>query len=158
MMKDKIVEINSFEELYRLLNVTIPYGDKVTFCLSLLDQYSRIKMQHNETGEIWMPASDPSHEFNPSEESVGGDFTNKIIARLYFAVISSNMAIIKHNGTTYSITASIRDDIMHQMMLGIDRIGEIIHRKIHSNLYENNILITKEELDVLLGKEDAGNE
>ena len=154
-MENKIVEINSFEELYRLLNVTIPYGDKVTFCLSLLDQYSRIKVQHNETSEIWMPVSDPSHEFDPSEESTGGDFTNEIIARLYFAVMYSKMALIKHNGTTYHITSSIRDDIMHQMMLGIDEMVEIIHRKIHPNLYENIILITKEEMGVLLGKEDS---
>ena len=157
-MENKIVEINSFEELYRLLNVTIPYGDKVTFCLSLLDQYSRIKVQHNETSEIWMPVSDPSHEFDPSEESTGGDFTNEIIARLYFAVIYSKMALIKHNGTTYHITPSIRDDIMHQMMLGIDRMGEIIHRKIYPDLYENIILITKEEMGVLSGEEDSGNE
>lgn len=154
-MENKIVEINSFEELYRLLNVTIPYGDKVTFCLSLLDQYSRIKVQHNETSEIWMPVSDPSHEFDPSEESTGGDFTNEIIARLYFAVMYSKMALIKHNGTTYHITSSIRDDIMHQMMLGIDEMGGILHRKIHPNLYENIILITKEEMGVLLGKEDS---
>lgn len=157
-MENKIVEINSFEELYRLLNVTIPYGDKVTFCLSLMNQFTRIKMQHNETSEIWIPTSDPSQEFDPTEESADGDFTNKIIARLYFAVIYSKLAFIKHNGTTYRITPSIRDDIMHQTMIGIDRIGEIIHRKIHPSLYENNILITKEELDVLLGKEDAGNE
>jgi len=157
-MKNKIVEINSFEELYRLLNVTIPYGDKVTFCLSLVNQFSRVKIQHNETSEIWMPISDPSEEFDPAEESADGDFTNKIIARLYFAVIYSKLAFIEHNGTKYRITPSIRDDIMHQMMLGIDKIGEIIHRKIHPNLYENNILITKEELDVLLGEEDAGNE
>ena len=157
-MENKIVEINSFEELYRLLNVTIPYGDKVRFCLSLLDQYSRIKVQHNETSEIWMPVSDPSHEFDPSEESTGGDFTNEIIARLYFAVMYSKMALIKHNGTTYHITSSIRDDIMHQMMLGIDEMVEIIHRKIHPDLYENNVLITNEEMDVLLGKEDSGNE
>lgn len=154
-MENKIVEINSFEELYRLLNVTIPYGDKVTFCLSLLDQYSRIKVQHNETSEIWMPVSDPSHEFDPSEESTGGDFTNEIIARLYFAVMYSKMALIKHNGTTYHITSSIRDDIMHQMMLGIDEMEGILHRKIHPNLYENIILITKEEMGVLLGKEDS---
>lgn len=157
-MKNKIVEINSFEELYRLLNVTIPYGDKVTFCLSLVNQFSRVKIQHNEASEIWMPISDPSEEFDPAEESADGDFTNKIIARLYFAVMYSKKAFIKHNGTTYHITSSIRDDIMHQMMLGIDIMEEIIHRKIHPDLYENNILITKEEMGVLLGEEDSGNE
>lgn len=157
-MKNKIVEINSFEELYRLLNITIPYGDKVTFCLSLVNQFSRVKIQHSETSEIWMPVSDPSEEFDPAEESADGDFTNKIIARLYFAVIYSKLAFIEHNGTKYRITPSIRDDIMHQMMLGIDRMEEIIHRKIHPDLYENNVLITNEEMDVLLGKEDAGDE